>query len=168
MSRQRGLTVIEVLIIAIVLAILAAVVAPQLTRGSADTRVATMKANLLDVRAQIRLYRSQHANRFPTLANFAAQMTRLTDIEGRTATPSDQAGTAAQPGTAVPSTKLDPTSSPTVITGRALGPYLPSIPPNPYTGGSNIGKGPIGTSDWFYDERTGLFRANHGAAFINF
>jgi hypothetical protein len=44
--------------------------------------------------------------------------------------------------------------------GTDLGPYLHRIPTNPYTGRDDIGRGPIGTSSWYYDERTGEFRAN--------
>jgi hypothetical protein len=46
--------------------------------------------------------------------------------------------------------------------------YLPAIPVNPYTGANRISNTAVGTSDWYYDETTGLFRANHDAAFITY
>ncbi|MBI4578827.1 MAG: hypothetical protein HY718_03940 [Planctomycetes bacterium] len=139
MTRSRALTLIEVLIIVIVLAILAAVMTPQFTRASSDTRLTTLKAALLDVRAQIRLYHAQHADRYPTLEAFIEQMTSYTSVDGRTSRHK---------------------------TGEFdLGPYLSAIPVNPYTGGKRVGDGPAGASAWYYDQATGLFRANHDPAF---
>jgi general secretion pathway protein G len=140
MARARGLTLIEVLIVVIVLALLAAIVTPQFSRAEQDTRLGALKTNLLDVRAQIRLYRTQHADRLPELDEFVEQMTQRSTQEGQT----QVNGKAKQ----------------------AFGPYLESLPANPYTGGNRVGDGPVGTSDWYYDSATGLFRANHDAAFI--
>ena len=44
--------------------------------------------------------------------------------------------------------------------GTEIPPALPAIPKNPFTKGDKVGGGPVGTSDWFYDEQTGEFRAN--------
>ena len=142
MGRLRGLTLIEVLIVVMVLAILAAIVTPQLSHAGQDSRLETLRTTLLDVRAQLRLYASQHANQFPSLAEFVTQMTQTTTANGQPATGQTKDGT--------------------------FGPYLSSVPFNPYTGGKRIGKGAPGTSDWFYSESTGLFRANHDPEFINY
>lgn len=142
MGRARGVTLIEILITVTVLAILAAVVAPRFSRASNDPRIEALRTNLLDVRAQLRLYQSQHGSRFPSLRDFALQMTTYSDAEGHTT----QARTK----------KCN------------LGPYLPSIPLNPYTGGNRIGIGTAGSSDWFYDEATGAFRANQDPAFVQY
>jgi type II secretory pathway pseudopilin PulG len=142
MSRTRGLTLVEMLIIVIVLAILAAVVTPQLGRASGDSRLDAMRANLLDIRAQLRLYQSQHGGKFPSLGEFVTQMTQYSNAAGQTS--------ATRTGT------------------YNLGPYVLAVPGNPYTGGNRIGNGQPGTSDWFYDPATGLFRANHNAALVKF
>lgn len=142
MGRKRGLTLIEVLIVVMVLAILAAVVKPHISRASHDSRLETLKTTLLDVRAQLRLYASQHSGQFPGLGEFIPQMT--------------QACADHQPPTSQPKN-----------TGRHRT-YLSDIPFNPYTGGNRIGNGPPGSSDWFYSESNGLFRANHDAAFIRY
>ncbi len=142
MARARGVTLVEVLIVVIVLALLAAIVTPQLSRAESDPRLGTLKANLLEARAQIRLYRTQHGDRYPDLSRFVEQMTGHTGLDGG------------------PVTNKDGT--------HCLGPYLQVIPPNPYTGGSQVGGGLIGTSDWHYDPSSGLFRANHDAAFISY
>jgi len=138
----RGITLVEVLIVVIVLALLAAIVTPQLTRADQDTRLATLKANLMEVRAQIRLYRTQHENRHPDLEQFAEQLTTCTDVQGQTG--------AARQG------------------AQSFGPYLFALPPNPYTGGATVGNGPIGSSDWYYDPTSGLFRANHDPDFLSY
>ncbi len=135
--RHRAITLIEVLIVALVLCILAAVVAPQFSRAGGDNRTSLLRTNLLDVRAQLRLYRTQHENQYPSLDQFAAQLSLHSSADGRTnATQTD---------------------------AFHLGPYLPSIPVNPFTGGNRISNGSIGSSDWYYDPDTGLFRANHDA-----
>lgn len=143
MSRhRRALTLVEILIIVLVLGILAAIITPQFSSADEDTRFSTLRANLLDVRAQLRLYHIQHDGQYPSLAAFVEQMTRPTRQDG---TPATSAGGSG-----------------------ALGPYLMSIPANPYTGGNRIGDGKPGTSDWFYAETSGTFRANHEAAFTTY
>jgi hypothetical protein len=44
--------------------------------------------------------------------------------------------------------------------GKDFGPYLHDIPVNPYNGHNTVGGGQVGTSAWFYDAKTGEFRAN--------
>jgi type II secretion system protein G len=47
--------------------------------------------------------------------------------------------------------------------GDALGgPYMLSIPTNPFTNAATVGNGAMGASAWFYDN--GIFRANDTAA----
>ena len=138
MYHSRGLTLVEVLIVVIVLAILAAVVTPQFSRADTDMRFDALKGSLLDVRAQLRLYRTQHNDRYPSLEQFVEQMTRPSNAEGKTSNRKSSE--------------------------FSLGPYLRAIPRNPYTQCNRVGNGLIGTSDWYYDEQGGLFRANHDAA----
>ncbi|HPZ99945.1 MAG TPA: type II secretion system protein, partial [Phycisphaerae bacterium] len=84
MVRARGLTLIEVLIVVIVLALLAAIITPQFSRAEQDTRLEVLKTHLLDVRAQIRLYRAQHGDRLPEIETFVEQMTQRTTQDGQT------------------------------------------------------------------------------------
>ena len=135
MRLVRGITLVEVLIVVLVLSILASVMTPQLSRASSDARLNEMQANLQDVRGQIRLYHTQHDGKYPRLDDFVTQMTQYTDASGKTCSH--------------------------CMSSFNLGPYLLSVPNNPYTGGNKIGDGPVGTSDWFYDAQTGVFRANH-------
>jgi general secretion pathway protein G len=47
--------------------------------------------------------------------------------------------------------------------GTGFGPYLMTLPNNPFTNANAVGAGANGTSDWYYDA-TGVFRANDTAA----
>ena len=51
-------------------------------------------------------------------------------------------------------TKVDGTAS------TDYGPYLLSIPDNPYTSTNTVGNGAADSSAWYYDQSDGTFRAN--------
>lgn len=111
---------------------LAMVIVPQFTGPSHDARLSSLTSDLATVRSQLELYKVQHMDKYPALANFEAQMLGTTDIDG------------------------DPA-------GVDFGPYLLRVPANPFSGGYRVGNGPVGSSDWFYDEATGEFHANDSA-----
>ena len=134
MFRRRALTLVEFVIIALVLGILAMVVVPQFSRAGGDPRLGSLRISLQWVRGQIELYRVQHEGRHPRADLFVRQLTGRTRPDG---TPCD-----------------------TPDEDCRCGPYLQVIPVNPYTLGSRVGEGPVGTSDWHYDPATGAFRAN--------
>ncbi len=136
--RKHAFTLVELLIVVIILGILAAVVIPQFTDASTDTRLSSMTFNLREVRKQIDLYRHQHNGNFPPLTAFEDQMTKKTDGDGT----------------------LNPSGK--------YGPYMQKIPNNPFTVGgtgndvTNTAAGPA--KAWYYDEGTGEFKANDGGA----
>jgi general secretion pathway protein G len=136
----RGFTLVEILIVVVILAILAAIVVPQFTRAAEETRENSVKMNLFRIRTQIEIYKEHHHGMPPTShETFEAQMTLATNVDGQTAA----VGTD----------------------GFHWGPYLTSIPVNPFTGTSNITDGEPGdTIAWYYDGTTGDFRANHDEA----
>lgn len=111
-------------------------VVPRFVSASSETRTSALKMNLNRIRSQLLYYQIQHGV-FPDLANFTDQMTQA----------SDSAGNTALPGT----------------DGFPFGPYLLEIPINPMTGSATLGDGAVGSSDWFYDQTTGDFRANDSA-----
>lgn len=142
MRAKKAFTLVEVLIVVIILGILAAIVVPQFSDASSDAKLSALKTNLQTIRSQIQVYKIQHNDVYPTAAAFANQMTLASKADGTTAA----VGTA----------------------GFDLGPYLQSIPANPYTNTSTIGTGAVGSSAWYYDETTGTFRANNAAAYTGY
>lgn len=130
MRKHKGFTLVEILIVVVILGILAAIVIPQFSQASTEARINSLASNLQTVRSQLSLYRIQHNDQWPTSDAIVAQMT------GRTL----QNGTADAAG--------------------AFGPYLQSIPSNPFTGGNTIGTAT--TADWVYDAATGSFTAGYG------
>lgn len=133
--KNRGFTLIEVMIIVSILGILAGIIIPQFTSAADTSKLGTLKTNLATIRAQIEMYKFEHNEAYPTSA--AALVDQLT----LASTPD---GSTAAIGTA----------------GFNLGPYLQQFPSNPFTDANSVGAGSIGSSDWFYDAVTGHFRAN--------
>ncbi len=62
--KQSGFTLVELLIVAIILAILAAIVVPQFAKTTTDAEESALRANLSAIRGAIDLYRQQH-NGYP-------------------------------------------------------------------------------------------------------
>lgn len=102
-QRRAGFTLVEVLIVVVIMAILAATIIPQFSDSSKDAKINTAKFNLHTLRAQIELYKSQHDGKKPT-----ATLIELTSS-------TNAAGTV---GTG---------------TGFPYGPYLQQLPVNPLT-----------------------------------
>jgi len=134
---RRAFTLVEILIVVVVLGILASVVIPQFTDASSDAKMSAIQADLATMRTQLQLYKLQHDDNFPALATFVNQMTLSSKADGTTAA----IGTAGFP----------------------YGPYVISIPNNPYTGTNTVTAGAADTSAWYYDENTGIFRPNDTA-----
>ncbi len=133
----RGFTLVEILIVVVILAILAAIVIPNFSSAGEETRENSTKMNLFRIRTQIEIFREHHNGNPPTLAGFVDEMTLATNAERDTAAPGTD--------------------------GYRFGPYLMSIPVNPHFPGNDISDGAVGASAWYYNEVTGEFRANHDA-----
>lgn len=87
MSRRSAFTLVEILIVVVILAILAAAVIPQFTDSTNDAKTGTANFNLNTFRSQIAIYRAQHGGRNPTGADGAAvalQLTSKTNPDGTT------------------------------------------------------------------------------------
>jgi len=120
-ARQRvGFTLVEILIVVIILGILAAILIPQFSNASQQSRENMLKENLRMLRMQISVYRAQHRDEPPGYDNagnpseqaFIDQMTQRSDEDGN----------------------LSPVQNPAF----PFGPYLRSIPENPLSGLSSI------------------------------
>jgi general secretion pathway protein G len=64
-GRQDGFTLVELLIVAIILAILAAIVVPQFASSTDDAADAALRSNLSAIRGAVDLYTQQHGGSFP-------------------------------------------------------------------------------------------------------
>ncbi len=133
----RAFTLIEIIIVVAILGILAAITIPHFTSAADQARGSSLEMDLYRIRTQIQVYHAQHNDTYPSLDSFVDQMTKASNAQGQTAA----AGTP----------------------GYSYGPYLRDMPVNPKTSGSKLGSGGVGTSDWYYDETTGDFRANDSA-----
>ena len=134
LRHRGGFTLVEMLIVAIILAILAAVVIPQFGESAQDAKISVVKSNLHTVRSQLELYRLQHNTTYPALAAWSAQMTGKTDADG------------------------------TANASGAYGPYLLAVPVNPMDNSSAMDSSQDSDGGWSYNESSGVFQADDGSA----
>ena len=134
--KHTAFTLVEVLIVVIVLGILAAIVVPQFSEATTDAKVSALTTNLQTIRSQIQLFKMQHNDTYPTYATFANQMTQYTDVSG--------------------------TAQATKDATHNLGPYLLSIPNNPFTATNTLSNDNAATSAWYYNQTSGEFKSNEG------
>ncbi len=138
--KNRGFSLIELVIVIVIIGIISAIAIPRMTRGANNAGSTALKGNLAVLRSAIELYRAEHEGRFPTEAGIASQLTQYTKMDGT--------GAAAAPDTA---------------TGVIYGPYMRAIPPLPV--GTNKGDAGIAAADaatigWIYTAATGVIKAN--------
>ena len=139
--RNRGFTLVEILIVVIILGILAAIVIPQFTEASNDARKSALVSDLQTVRGQLELYKVQHLDTYPAAATLVNQLTNKTDSAGTVGT--------------------DPNV-------HIYGPYLQKFPSNPFVSGANTatvntGTATVpgdGTSGWYFETDLGKFSPN--------
>ena len=131
---RAAFTLVEILIVVSILGILASLVVPHFTSAAGESRENSLKMDLHRIRMQIEIYYAQHGSVYPTLANFADQMTLSSNIAGNTA----------------------PIGTP----GFPLGPYIQTIPANPESTLDTVSDGAVGSTVWYYDQTTGTFLAN--------
>ena len=134
MTKKTAFTLVELLIVVIILGILAAVVIPQFSDASTETRMSSLQENLTTIRKQIDVYRLQHQGVYPGQLTFSDQMTKKTDVDG----------------------SLN-------VAGK-FGPYLQRIPNNPFTNGGTgndiTNTAAAANKAWYWDSATAEFKAN--------
>lgn len=142
--RKSGFTLVEVLIVVVIMAILAATIIPQFTDSTSDAKASTTKFNLHTLRSQIELYKTQHNGVVPT--GTLEELTLSTDIDG-------SQGTG---------------------TGYPYGPYIRQLPENPFNNSATVTVitndpavvGDVtGTGGWLYNATTGGIWIDHADHF---
>jgi general secretion pathway protein G len=145
MKAKKGFTLVEILIVVVILGILAAVVIPQFTEASTEAKTSSLCTDLQTMRSQIELYKVQHNDNLPGLANgthtagagFEDSLKGQTDIYGEV--------------------------------GTDYGPYIQKVPTNQFNdlatvqveaGSTGLGNGNTG---WHFDTSTGQFHADTDA-----
>lgn len=165
---QRGFTLVELLIVVIILALLAAIVVPQFASSTEDAKVASLDTTLSNMRAAIDLYYQQHGS-YPgsttAISTFACAGTAGTGDAGvgnEALTFQDQLSMYTAANGMACSTK---------DANHKFGPYLKkrTLPSNPVTGNSAFVVSIVGDLNmngdgvnlgWKYDNATGKFIAN--------
>lgn len=138
---RKGFTLVEILIVVVILGILAAIVIPQFSQASTDSKKSSLQSNLQTIRSQIALYKIQHNDVTPSDvdATFKDQLMMFSDLAGTTNATKD------------------------TVNGFIYGPYLQvGVPNNPFTGGNVLG------TDWVYttDGETWSFTAGDGGGLV--
>ena len=80
-AEKKGYTFVEIIIVVVILAILAALVVPRLGGASTDPDLAALAATLQMVRTQLQYYKLQQCDR---LAVAAAEIQKKKDTERNT------------------------------------------------------------------------------------
>ena len=164
---QRGFTLVELLIVVIILAILAAIIIPQFSSATIDAQEAALDADLNGLRSAIELYRVQHGGKYPG----AVAATGATCSVGSAGTGAINTAQALRDQLSQYSNAAGQTCS-GAATQTTLGPYLrKGIPDEPITGSAAIAMQTTGaplapaaaTGGWSYDTVTGQVVMNSNA-----
>jgi prepilin-type N-terminal cleavage/methylation domain-containing protein len=167
MKRARAFTLVEILIVVVLLAVLAAIVLPSLSKGTTMARESALASELGMLRRFVLIYASQHLEVSPGYPN------------GNTAAaPTD----AAFRDQAMLSSKASGETAAVGTPGFKYGPYLSRIPENPFNKKDTVemlanGQAfPVAADDshgWICKPQTGEVRcdnsgSNSGKAYYDF
>jgi prepilin-type N-terminal cleavage/methylation domain-containing protein len=151
MSRHRyGFTLIEVLMVVVIMAVLAATIIPQFSASANDAKLSNLKFNLRSIRAQLEKYKEEHLGSYPPAAShddFLNQMIGKTD---RNTNLNVRGACGPYIETGIPSNPFNNSATVTIILG--------SDPPTAPTG-SGDGWQYNPAQGWFYPNDNEYFRS---------
>lgn len=132
-KRRSGFTLVEVLIVVVIMAILAAAIIPQFSDSSNDAKLGTAEFNWHTLKSQIEMYKAQHDGAVPTTLE---NLTKKTNAAGTTDTSEGN---------------------------LVFGPYVQELPANPWNNSNTVTESagetaPTAYSDsvgWYYDTTSG-------------
>ncbi len=78
-TKRSAFTLVEVLIVVVIMAILAAAIIPQFSDSTQDAKLSTAEFNWHTLMSQIELYKSQHDGLVPAKLE---NLTKKTDVDG--------------------------------------------------------------------------------------
>jgi general secretion pathway protein G len=167
LSTRHGFTLVELLIVVIILAILAAIAIPQFSSSTVDAQESALDSNLGALRSAIELYKAQHNGKYPA-AVAATGATCTVGAAGTGAINTAQAVidqlTKYSSASGTTCSGADPTT--------VLGPYLrKGMPPDSITNSAAIAVATTGaplapaaaTGGWAYDTKSGQIVMNSNA-----
>jgi prepilin-type N-terminal cleavage/methylation domain-containing protein len=139
-ARRRAFSLIELVIVIVIIGIIGAIAIPRMSRGAQGAADSALTANLSLLRNQLDMFKTEHNDTFPTLANLPNALTMYSDEAGATFKASKD-----------------------IAAGCYLGPYMRAIPPLPV--GANKGNSTFtatlgGAGGWVYDATAGTIVAN--------
>ena len=141
----NAFTLIEVLIVVVIMAVLAATIIPQFASSTKDAKDSSLNFNLHTMRSQIELYKAHHHGNPPdqvgdAINGFFPQLTARTDASGTVGTDAAQ---------------------------FPFGPYFEEVPANPFNGDNSVIEvtstptGGDNASGWQYNPKTGELWPNN-------
>jgi len=153
--RRSAFTLIEVLIVVVIMAVLAATIIPQFSSSTSDAKESSLKFNTHTMRSQIELYKVHHLGKYPDVIGDATggwlpQLINATNVGGTT-------GSLGDPN-------------------YPFGPYIDGeIPANPFDGKNAVTSVDLGgakptavagtAGGWQYDPKTGAIWPNNAEYF---
>jgi len=82
-TKNRGFSLIELVIVVVILGIIGAIAIPRMSRGAAGAADSGVMADVATLRNAIEMYRAEHNGAFPTDdTTIADQLTMFTDVLG--------------------------------------------------------------------------------------
>ena len=77
-AKRNAFTLVEILIVVVIMAVLAATIIPQFTASTKDAQESTVIFNLQALRSQVEMYKAQHNGNPPTTLDLLTKKTSAT------------------------------------------------------------------------------------------